>query len=255
MKNIALFCVDESRKLETEKLSRTLNIAYIQNASDMEKFSILLIVTKNYIGIQFNSKNAPTPVFVDFLHGKLKHRKQFGGGKNQLIGRAIGMKSKEKLSVLDLTAGLGEDAFILATLGCNVVMCEKSKIIHAVLQDGLKRALKETWFQNLSLKLIHIDSLNYLLQLDSNDYPDIIYLDPMFPNQHKTALNKKEMRIIKAIVGDDVDSEKLFNLALSKVKKRIVVKRARLAPSIGNQKPDIVFEGKSSRFDVYLKSH
>src|SRR3989338_4490885 len=177
MKNIALFCVDESRKLETEKLSRTLNIAYIQNASDMEKFSILLIVTKNYIGIQFNSKNAPTPVFVDFLHGKLKHRKQFGGGKNQLIGRAIGMKSKEKLSVLDLTAGLGEDGFIY-----------------------------------LSLKLIHIDSLNYLLQLDSNDYPDIIYLDPMFPNQHKTALNKKEMRIIKAIVGDDVDSEKLFNL-------------------------------------------
>ena len=199
-------------------------------------------------------KNAPGDVTVDFLEGALAHRKKFGGGKNQLIAKAIGIKSKEKPFVLDVTAGLGRDAFVLATLGCNVVMCERSPVIHALLEDGLKRAEKEAWFQQLHLTLIHADAVNYLAAITDENRPDVIYIDPMFPEKTKTALVKKEMRALRDVVGDDVDSEKLLPLALSVAKKRVVVKRARLAPILTHLKPSLVFEGKSSRFDVYFRA-
>jgi len=197
-------------------------------------------------------------IYVDFLSGALAHRRKYGGGKNQLIAKAVGIKSTEKLFVLDVTAGLGRDAFVLATLGCDVLMCERSKIIYALLEDGLKRAEKEEWFRALSLKLICIDAIDYLqtitetLSPTPTFIPDVIYIDPMFPERTKSALVKKEMRILREVVGDDVDSEKLFQLALTVAKKRVVVKRSALAPTITEDKPDIIFKGSSSRFDVYL---
>lgn len=191
-------------------------------------------------------------VFVDFLHGALAHRKKFGGGKNQLIAKAVGIKPKVKLSVLDVTAGLGRDAFVLATLGCDVVMCERSEIIHALLQDGIERARVEPWFQQLSLSLIDADALDYLSTIAEEKKPDVIYIDPMFPEKTKSALVKKEMRVLRDVVGDDLDAEKLLAAALPVAKKRVVVKRAKLAPTISDRKPDVIYTGKSSRFDVYL---
>ncbi|HLB56034.1 MAG TPA: class I SAM-dependent methyltransferase [Coxiellaceae bacterium] len=213
--------------------------------------SFQLININGYLSLQSNEKNAPGAVFVDFINGSLAHRKKYGGGKNQLIAKAVGIKPKTKLSVLDVTAGLGRDAFVLATLGCDVVMCERSQIIFALLQDGLKRAKKESWFCELSLKLIHADAIDYLKSM-KNLTPDIIYIDPMFPEKNKSALVKKEMRVLREVVGDDLDAEKLLEAALQVAKKRVVVKRAKLAPTLTEKKPDVIFMGKSSRFDVYL---
>jgi 16S rRNA (guanine1516-N2)-methyltransferase len=207
----------------------------------------------NRLSLKSSDKSAPGAVYVDFIEGTLAHRKKFGGGKNQLIAKAVGIKPKIKLSVLDVTAGLGRDAFVLATLGCDVLMCERSPIIFALLEDGLKRAEKENWFCELSLKLIHADAIQYLSIIAAENKPDVIYIDPMFPERNKSALVKKEMRVLRDVVGDDIDSEQLLNAALSVAKKRVVVKRSKLAPTLTDKKPDIVFMGKSSRFDVYLK--
>ncbi len=219
--------------------------------------SYQLTKTNNRLSIQLTNNNAPGPIYVDFLQGVLAHRKKYGGGKNQLIAKAVGIKPKIKLSVLDVTAGLGRDAFVLATLGCDVVMCERSPIIYALLEDGILRANKEEWFRKLSLKLVYADAIHYLETitntLSHTHTPDIIYIDPMFPEKTKSALVKKEMRVLREIVGDDVDSEKLFNAALLIAKKRVVVKRSKLAPTLTNQKPDLILKGKSSRFDIYLK--
>ena len=153
--------------------------------------------------------------------------------------------------MLDVTAGLGRDAFVLALLGCKVTMCERSRILCDVLQDGLQRAEKEAWFRALSLTLINIDAVDYLKNI--NIKPDVIYIDPMFPEKTKSALVKKEMRVLREVVGDDKDAEELFTIALKQAKKRVVVKRARLAPAVTAHKPQIVFTGESSRFDVYIK--
>lgn len=116
------------------------------------EFPVLLILREAHLELKLTEKITRF-YFVDFLQGPLAHRRQHGGGKNQLIAKAIGIKSKQKIAVLDVTAGLGRDAFVLSTLGCDVVMCERSPIIYALLRDGLLRASNEIWFQKLSLQL------------------------------------------------------------------------------------------------------
>ncbi len=199
-----------------------------------------------------SSAKKSTCLQIDFLSGAVNHRRQFGGGRGQLIAKAVGVKSGQQLSVLDVTAGLGRDAFVLATLGCDVTLCERSQEIHDLLQDAIRRANAEPWFQALSFKLLHVDAIAYLSQIDWQ--PDVIYIDPMYPPKNKSALPKKEMILLRELVGDDLDAETLFQAARKVAKKRVVVKRARLAPTVSLEKLDIVFEGKSSRFDVYTQN-
>ena len=191
------------------------------------------------------------PVYVDFLTGKIAHRKRFGGGRRQLMGRAVGIKPKQRLTVLDLTAGLGRDAYVLACLGCDVTMLERSKTIAALLKDGLERANIDPEFAALKLRLIEGDARDYLTKLPEEQYPDVVYLDPMFPISKKSALVKKEMRILKSLVGEDDASTEMLALALKKAKKRVVVKRSQHAEPLGQMKPNLIFQGKSIRYDVY----
>ncbi len=196
-------------------------------------------------------------IFADFTAGKSQYRRLHGGGKGQDIAKAIGLNKIKEPQVLDLTAGMGADAFVLATLGCQVTMIERNLIVHALLRDALDRANLNTDndLQNILKKitLINDNATAYLDNLSNMFLPDVIYLDPMFPQKTKSAQVKKEMQFFHDIVGSDLDSETLFLQALSKAKKRIVVKRPRLAEVISNKvKVDFVISGKSTRYDVYL---
>jgi len=66
---------------------------------------------------------------IDFLSTKMKYRRQHGGGVKQLIAKAVGIKGKYRPTIIDVTAGLGKDAYVLASLGCTVHMLERSPII------------------------------------------------------------------------------------------------------------------------------
>jgi 16S rRNA (guanine1516-N2)-methyltransferase len=83
--------------------------------------------------------------------------------------------------------------------------------------------------------------------------PQVIYLDPMFPHRDKSALVKKEMRLFRPLVGDDMDAPALLEAALALASHRVVVKRPRKAPCIEGPKPSHALEGKSSRYDIYPK--
>ncbi|TXH77678.1 MAG: 16S rRNA methyltransferase, partial [Thiothrix sp.] len=82
--------------------------------------------------------------------------------------------------------------------------------------------------------------------------PDVIYLDPMFPERQKSALVQKEMRCLHEVVGEDTDSDALLTLARRIAKHRVTVKRPRLAPELAGLKPAFVISGKAVRYDVYL---
>jgi len=248
---IAVSCTDSEFEIQAKHLANILHLplAPLQTKS----YLLLLVVTPEKLELRYLGKPKLNAIYVDFLAGKLDYRRKQGGGTQQLIARAVGITSKKLISVLDLTAGLGQDAFVLATLGCDVTMLERNAVIAALLQDGLTRAHTIDWFQQLKLNLVSAEASDYLNKLSSQQLPDVIYLDPMFPDTKRTAAVKKEMRILRLIVGDDWDAEKIFELSLKKARKRIVVKRPRLAPRISSTKiPDVVYEGKSSRFDVYL---
>ena len=81
-----------------------------------------------------------TRVVVDFCAGATAHRRKFGGGKGQDIAKAVGVSAAYIPTVVDATAGLGRDSFVLATLGCDVTAIERQPVVAALLQDGLGRA-------------------------------------------------------------------------------------------------------------------
>ncbi|AOY88505.1 SAM-dependent methyltransferase [Marinobacter salinus] len=220
---------------------------------DVRDVGILLFLDENGLGLQLTGKGAPGPVRAEFVTGKMGYRREHGGGAGQLVARAVGLhKTRAGLHVLDATAGLGQDAFILASLGCRVTLFERNPVIHALLADGLARASLNVDCAPIieRMTLRQGGSIEWL-EGAGRDAADVVYLDPMFPHREKSALVKKEMQIFRAVVGDDDDAGKLLEVALTCATYRVVVKRSRKAPAIPGPEPATRVEGKSSRYDIY----
>jgi 16S rRNA (guanine1516-N2)-methyltransferase len=191
-------------------------------------------------------------VRVDFVQGDVGYRLRKDEGRRQPLGRAIGLKPGYNPRVVDATAGLGRDGVMLAKLGCQVTLVERSPVILALLQDGLARGqacaeLRDTLSR---VTTVGADACAWLGQL--TEVPDVVYLDPMFPHREKRALVKKEMRLFRMLVGDDLDADALLQIALGVAKRRVVVKRPRPAPPLNARAPSHTLEGQSTRFDVYV---
>lgn len=204
--------------------------------------------------LQELGSDAAGPIRVDFVEGALAHRRQQGGGSGQMIAKAVGIQPGIRPSILDATAGLGRDAFVLAGLGCQLKLIERQPIIAALLADGLQRGLLDPEIAPIMqrMRLLQGNAIS-LMRAWPDEAPQVIYLDPMFPERTKTSLVKKEMRVFRPLVGDDDDAPELLAAALELASHRVVIKRPRKAPSIPGQLPGYVIEGKSSRFDIYPK--
>jgi 16S rRNA (guanine1516-N2)-methyltransferase len=189
----------------------------------------------------------------DLMSGQMRYRQQHGGGRKEPLAKAVGIKGNLVPKILDATAGMGREAFLLASLGCSVTAVERHPIIFALLQDAVTRLMNDhqTPLMPTQLRIIWEDSISYIETIDSQDF-DVIYLDPMFPEREKSAAVKKEMRVFKRLAGQDQDDVKLLTAALNAKCKRVVVKRPNYAPSIGNVKPSFQIQSKKHRFDVYL---
>lgn len=204
-----------------------------------------------------NCKEKHSPLFVDFIHGNAGYRHARNCTIKQPLARAVGIKSGFRPDIFDATAGLGGDGFVLACLGSNVILNERSPIIGALLEDAMQRGLQaqnatsEVIKQRMTLLLG--DAKENIKHLTSPPYT--VYLDPMYPHSKKSALNKKEMRMIRDIVGDDDDSEELLETALRYAGNRVVVKRPKGAERLNSKNPSHVIEMKNSRFDVYMINH
>lgn len=186
------------------------------------------------------------PLRLNFSAGSTGFRLQ-QYGRRQPLAKAIGIKPGSKLHVMDATAGLGRDGAVFAHLGCKVSMFERSPIIALLLQDGWVRSAPA--ILRLRVTINCIDACQYLAQMQK--IPDIIYLDPMYPHRIKSAQVKKEMRIVRDIVGNDMDAEELLSGALACGAKRVVVKRPKGAPTLPGRKPVRDIHGPNTRYDIY----
>ena len=162
--------------------------------SDLQSPSaeLLLVVTSERL--ELREVGAMTgAVYVDFVGGKAAYRRQSGEGRKQPLARAIGLKKGMTPHVLDATAGLGRDAFVLATLGCAVQLVERSKVVGALLEDGLRRAQADTEVSVIAsrMSLSVGQAAEVMRTLPDAERPDVVYLDPMYPHGDKTALQKK----------------------------------------------------------------
>lgn len=192
-------------------------------------------------------------ILVDFASGAASYRRQHGGGKAEAIAKACGLNKKRDLSILDATAGLGRDAFVLASLGARVTLVERNPAVAALLYDGLRRAKATAELDWLGERMQLLYS-SALAALQQHAPVDVVYLDPMFPPRDKTALVKKEMRAFHDVVGSDTDADALLAPALQLAQKRVVVKRPGYAEFLAGRAPTMAVTGKNNRFDVYINA-
>ncbi|RCU50860.1 MULTISPECIES: class I SAM-dependent methyltransferase [Corallincola] len=195
-------------------------------------------------------------VSVDFTDGAARHRRLHGGGRGEAVAKAVGARGQATPSVLDATAGLGRDAFVLASIGCQVTMLERSPVAAALLQDGLMRAQLDAeigpWIGQ-RMRLLPGSAVDRMSDWQG-DAPEVIYLDPMYPHRKKSAQVKKEMRLFQAMLGPDEDADLLLAPALALATKRVVVKRPDYAPPLCERKSDAQITTKTHRFDIYFCS-
>lgn len=211
-----------------------------------------LVLTPERLELRKRDEPKLGGIFVDFVGGAMAHRRKFGGGRGEAVAKAVGIKGDYLPDVIDATAGLGRDAFVLASVGCRVRMLERHPVVAALLDDGLQRGYRDAeigpWLQE-RLQLIHASSLAELAKLTPR--PDVVYLDPMFPHKQKSALVKKEMRVFQSLVGPDTDADGLLEPARNLAKKRVVVKRPDYAPPLADIATQNAVVTKGHRFDIY----
>lgn len=193
-----------------------------------------------------------TGLRVDFVSGAVAHRLRFGGGRGQALAKAMGLRAGKTPMIVDATAGLGRDAFLLASLGAQVTLIERSTKMHALLADGLKRAAQEgSEFDEIigRMKLLHGDAKDLLPALSG----EAILIDPMHPPRKNSALVKQELRQVREIVGTDEDAVELMQVALKHARNRVVLKwPAKAEPLPGIRPCSHQIAGKSTRYDVFM---
>jgi len=251
LKKVIVTAADDSRVAEAQAMAKRLALLF---AAESNEPGLVLRLTAERLELVQLGPDAPGPVYVDFVEGAMGHRRRFGGGRGQLVAKAVGVKKDKIPTVIDATAGLGRDAFVLAKLGCQVQMIERSSVVAELLSDGVHRGEQDDEVREIiaRMSLIVADASQYLIELAEAERPDVVYVDPMHPERTKAAAVKKEMQLFRALVGGDEDDAVLLQAALGAARKRVVVKRPRKSEAIPGPKPSLVYEGKSTRFDVYL---
>jgi 16S rRNA (guanine1516-N2)-methyltransferase len=195
--------------------------------------------------------NISSPL-ADFTHPSFLYRLTHLQGRNEMIAKAVGYRKGVSLNIMDATAGLGREAFLLAALGCEVRLFERHPVIGAHLKEALLNASLDPNLALITARMtLHIQCAITALQDPEFNAPEVIYCDPMFSPRKKSAAVKKEMQVLQNVVGQDQDAEELVKIALHRAKKRVVVKRGLSDPTLVRT-PDFTLKGKSQRFDIYI---
>lgn len=182
------------------------------------------------------------------------------GISRQPLIRAMG---KSRGLVVDATAGLGGDAFLVAAAGFEVAALERSALLAEMLADEVARIRHSASAPHRAaaerMQVIHRDSIAALADRSPSlawvrAKPVAVLMDPMYPQDPSaTALPAKPIRVVRALVGDDPDQRALFDAVRACDPGRIVVKRPHSAPPLVPG-PDLEFAGKLARLDVYLRA-
>ena len=197
-------------------------------------------------------KKVEAELKIDFVTGAVGHRLRFGGGRGQDLAKAMGLRGGKTPMIVDATAGLGRDSFLLASLGAQVILIERSEKMHALLVEGMNRAENEGGeFREIigRMSLMKGDAKDLIPELSG----EAILIDPMHPPRQKSALVKRELRQVREIVGTDDDAPDLVRIALAHAQNRVVLKwPAKADPIDGLKACTHQILGKTTRYDVFM---
>ena len=170
----------------------------------------------------------------------------------ELLVRAARIKGLAHPTVVDATAGLGEDSLLLAAAGFEVTLCERDPVIAALLADTLERAAQDERLAGYAahMHLVPGDAIEILAKLD--EVPDVVFLDPMFPEKRKRAATNKKLQLFQQLESPCADEEALMAAALAARPRKVVVKRPLKGPYLAGVKPSSSLAGKVVRYDVIV---
>ena len=170
----------------------------------------------------------------------------------ELLVRAARVRGAEAPTAVDATAGLGEDSLLLAAAGFTVTMFEQDPVIAALLRDALERAANEPQLAGTVARmgLVEGDSVPGLRELDFS--PDVVFLDPMFPERTKSAAVKKKFQLLHHLERPCDNEDELLDAALAARPRKIVIKRPPKGPWLAGVKPSHSLAGKAVRYDVIV---
>lgn len=173
--------------------------------------------------------------------------------RSELLVRAARLKGFEGTPrAVDATAGLGEDALLLAAAGFDVTLCERDPVIAALLADTLARAAQVPQIADAvaRMRLVEGDAVDVLKSLGQP--PDLVFLDPMFPERRHSAATRKKLQLFQRLERPCEDEEALVQAAIDAGPRKVVVKRPLKGPYLGGVKPSHSLAGKVVRYDVIV---
>lgn len=247
-----LVCQDTDLLSDARTWAESLDVPLATTCPDQ---GLHLVYDDQGLALGHASQHPVGPVRVDFTRGASAHRRLYGGGRGQALAKACGLKAGVTPAILDATAGLAGDAFVLASLGCPLLAIERHPWIAALVEDALQRSRLDPEVAVITerMQLLRGDATKELTRLAAAAHfaPQVVYLDPMFPETEKSAQVKKEMQFFRELVGQDLDADALLDQALALASHRVVVKRPRKAPPLAGKAPGFMLKGKANRFDIY----
>lgn len=254
-------CVNHKRyKQDGELLAKHLGVEQVDRIEEVDPKDLAMVYDKDGLSL---------------VGGKLKLQGDFISmiprvkdemWQHELLARSARIKDEESdktLKAMDATAGLGEDSLILAAAGYEVTMYEHDPVIAALLKDALLRARKIPEIKDMAarMKLIEGDSVQILKEMAStvnsegNVYvskPDLIYLDPMFPERQKSSKIKKKFQLLHKLERPAMDGEEMVTAALAVNPKKILIKRPMKSEILGGRTPEFSYKGTSIRYDCFM---
>jgi 16S rRNA (guanine1516-N2)-methyltransferase len=255
---IAVCCSSDAEELipSSRQLASELRLPFQDGCENRDRlFDFLLCLGPEGLTLHYLGQAESAPVRVNFDNPKLVYRLR-DRLRSQGIARAAGIKPGLRPAVLDATAGLGKDAFLFASLGCQVRMLERNPIVHALLHDGLQRAaISANAHTSESASRMQLSLASLAEIVATQESFDVVYLDPMFPARRKSARVKNDLFVLQRLLSCYPVSEEdpeLLALGLTVARRRVVVKRPARAPDMAQRKPTFRLAGRSSRYDVYV---
>lgn len=231
-------------------LAQALNIPLVA-APPTE--GLLLRLTPEHLELRkLGDPALPGALWVDFNRPAARRRLLHPG--EELLTQAAKVRNAAQPLLIDAAAGLGRDGFLLAASGFRVLMFECNPVVAALLDDGLQRAARIVELADIAarIRLTTANALDCLPALA--EQPDVIYLDPMFPERSKTAKVKQDLQLLQLLDQKSEPPEQLLLAALAVQAKKVVVKRPLKGPFLGERPPSYSLRGKAVRFDVYVGS-
>jgi len=193
--------------------------------------------------------------------GRMLPRLKQGRLQQELLVKAARTKGIEQPWAIDATAGFGEDSLLLAAAGFTVDLYEQDCVIAALLQDALDRAADDPALAAAVARMrLHagedsIAGLRHTAELIGRGElaaPDVVYLDPMFPERTKSAAVKKKFQLLHHLEQPCADGETLVEAALAPRPRKVVIKRPVKGPLLAGVKPSYQLAGKAVRYDVLV---